>query len=366
MQPSPAYRAEISGQATTIVFYAPGLTNATATCWHQPDSARKDAAGYEKTIAAGLKPAAGGACSFVFPNADFPHGPLVIKIHAWSKNAADDCFLQLYNRSGFAWNQGLPPPPPQVLGMRLVFQDDFAGPLSISRSGLGTVYTSVKPDPDTGEFGDAVFESYEGPYNPFLQIDSYLRIRAAKQPAGFIDPKNWKRTHTGGMLSSLRMDRTGIMALHGYFECRMLGPNAQGTLPGFWLLTVRDTGGRTDGIDIMKAYGSSNAVKPTDTATITALSHQWSPVNPPKTQVHRTPCTWYQGFHIYGCKINLDTTIYYVDNKEVWRHATTPVCALQPCFFMVNLPLGEGRPVDITRYGGSVDMYVDYVRVYEP
>jgi len=45
------------------------------------------------------------------------------------------------------------------------------------------------------------------------------------------------------------------MATHGYFECRMLCPNAQGTLPGFWLMTVKDTGTgkRTDGIDIMKA-----------------------------------------------------------------------------------------------------------------
>jgi hypothetical protein len=364
---SPTYGAQISGQTNTIIFYAPGLTGATATCWHAPDSAHKETAGYEKIIAADLKPGSDHKYAFNFLNADFQHGPIVIKIHAWGKDTTDDCFLQLYNLGGVIWNQGLPPVPPQAKGMKLVFQDDFNAPLSISRSGQGAVYTSVKPDGDTAEFGDGVFASYKGPYDPFLQIDSYVRIRAVKQlDAGFKDPKSWKRTHTTGYLSSLRIDRTGIMATRGYFECRMLAPNAQGTLPGFWLMTVKDTGTgtRTDGIDIMKAYGSSSPVKPPDTYTI--LSHQWSPVNAPINVTHQVTCNWYQSFHVYGCKIGPDTTVYYVDNKEVWRHATTPLCKTQPLFFMICLPLGEGRPVDLSRYNGSVDMYVDYVRVYEP
>jgi hypothetical protein len=33
-------------------------------------------------------------------------------------------------------------------------------------------------------------------------------------------------------------------------------------------------------------------------------------------------------------------------------------------FFLVNLATGGGWPVDLSRYNGLADMYVDYVRVY--
>jgi hypothetical protein len=35
-----------------------------------------------------------------------------------------------------------------------------------------------------------------------------------------------------------------------------------------------------------------------------------------------------------------------------------------PFFFLINLATGGGWPVDLSRYGGIADMYVDYVRVY--
>jgi hypothetical protein len=31
---------------------------------------------------------------------------------------------------------------------------------------------------------------------------------------------------------------------------------------------------------------------------------------------------------------------------------------------MINLATGGGWPVDLSRYDGTIDMYVDYVRVY--
>jgi hypothetical protein len=47
------------------------------------------------------------------------------------------------------------------------------------------------------------------------------------------------------------------------------------------------------------------------------------------------------------------------------RHATLPLCKSQPLFFMVDLATGGGWPVDLSRYDGRADMYVDYVRVYQ-
>jgi len=37
----------------------------------------------------------------------------------------------------------------------------------------------------------------------------------------------------------------------------------------------------------------------------------------------------------------------------------------QPFFFLINLATGGGWPVDLSRYDGRADMYVDYVRVYQ-
>lgn len=69
--------------------------------------------------------------------------------------------------------------------------------------------------------------------------------------------------------------------------------------------------------------------------------------------------------HTYGCKITETDTIYYCDDIEVVRHETLPVCKQKPLFFMVNLATGGGWPVDLSRYNGLADMYVDYVRVYQ-
>jgi hypothetical protein len=77
------------------------------------------------------------------------------------------------------------------------------------------------------------------------------------------------------------------------------------------------------------------------------------------------PSTWYETMHTYGCKITETDTIYYCDNIEVVRHETLPVCKQKPLFFLINLATGGGWPVDLSRYHGLADMYVDYVRVYQ-
>ncbi len=55
---------------------------------------------------------------------------------------------------------------------------------------------------------------------------------------------------------------------------------------------------------------------------------------------------------------------YYCDNIEVGRHVTLPMCKQRPLFALANLATGGGWPVDLSRYG-NVDMYVDFVRIYQ-
>ena len=42
-----------------------------------------------------------------------------------------------------------------------------------------------------------------------------------------------------------------------------------------------------------------------------------------------------------------------------------PLFREKPLFFMVNLATGGGWPVDLSRYDGVAEMYIDYVRVYQ-
>ena len=56
-----------------------------------------------------------------------------VRISGENGSVKDNCYLQLYNKGGVSWNEGMPKdPPPAAEGMSLVFADDFNGPLSIS------------------------------------------------------------------------------------------------------------------------------------------------------------------------------------------------------------------------------------------
>jgi beta-glucanase (GH16 family) len=287
----------------------------------------------------------------------------------------DNCYLQLYNKGGVSWNEGMPKdPPPAAKGMALLFADDFKGPLSISSTDPKATYYDHKPPSGWQDFSIHRFTSHGTPNSPFTQVDSYLRIRA--------DDK----THTSGLITSMKNDASGVTAKAPcYFECRFIGPNAIGTWPAFWLLTdymadqVKGIKSPCDELDIIEAYGGEGPGAPNAFDTYMITPHRWDQGeagkametqafqalhNPARMRKFGIPSTWYEAFHTYGCKITESDTIYYCDNIEMGRHATFPLSKQKPHFFLINLATGGGWPVDLSRYG-KVDMYVDYVRVYQ-
>ena len=143
------------------------------------------------------------------------------------RRVKDNCYLQLYNKGGVSWNEGLPKdPPPARRAWTLVFADDFKGPLSISSTDPKATYYDHKPPGGWQDFSTLRFTSFDQPNNPFSQVDSYLRIRASE------------KAKSSGLISSMKNDASGITAKAPcYFECRFIGPNAIGTWPAFWLMT---------------------------------------------------------------------------------------------------------------------------------
>lgn len=367
---SPAYCSDIKGN-TLIAVSAPGFKTVTAKCWKQGSGF-----GTDSTVAT-VSLDAKGAGSFLFLADSYPHGPITVRLSGTLGTTKDNCYLQLYNRGGVSWNEGIPASaPPAATGMSLVFADDFKGPLSISSTDPKATYYDHKPPNGYQDFSTLPFTGHDAPANPFTQVDTYLRIRASE------------RAHSSGLISSLKNDGSGIkVSLPCYFECRFIGPNAIGTWPAFWLMTDYMTdyklkGDKTpvDELDIIEAYGGEGPSHPNAYDTYMITPHAWNQgdagkalenqafqamKNPARMSKLGIPSTWFESLHTYGCKITATDTIYYCDNIEVGRHATLPVCKERPLFFMINLATGGGWPIDLSRYNGLADMYVDFVRVYK-
>jgi hypothetical protein len=370
----PDIGAQVHG-TVPIQIYAPGMKNLEAYTQHQPDASHPDPGygGYQKLVQRVTPDPVTGLCTVDFPARNYPRGPLTVIINAWDSPAGDNSFtrtdtfyLQLFNAGGVYYQEGIPSgPPPAAQGMRLAYQDDFTRPLSISLTGAGATYSAQKPDLSEptggGEFGDAIFADPNGPYNPFAIVGGqYLRIRSTRTPDGYADPRGWDRVHFGGLLASLRFDRSGIAAPNAYFEARMLAPGGEGTWPAFWLLPQYDSPDGDVEVDITELYGNATNLS-------RETYHIWS--NPAVGEGIPSPFApnnpTFTGWHLYGSKITPTETIWYLDNVEVWRYPTAPQGSA-PMFFMLNLSLGSGWPVHLmTKYHDQVDLYVDYVRIFQ-
>lgn len=356
---SPGYASDVSGP-TKIELHAPGLKSVAVTAWK---SGR-----LEKLAEVTLDDEGRGA--FQFATDGFPKGPLTLKLRGTNGSESDSCFLQLYHTGGKTTGSA-GAIPPQAKGMKVLFTDDFDRTLSISKDGKGATYAAHKPG--GGDFSGIPFSDFEGPGNPFSQRDGFLRIRAD-------EAKN-----TTGLLSSLRMDGTGITAKAPcYFECRFLAQSAPGTWPAFWVMTADTWKGMktpVDELDVIEAYGGEGPGTP-NAPGYEIASHYWNQGpggEKDKSQpgVHKPilmttlpgakGSSWYEEFHTYGVRIGKDDTIYYCDDIEVGRHPTARLSKEQPFFFFINLAIGgtSGWKKDLSRYGGIADMHVDYVRVLQ-
>lgn len=308
-----------------------------------------------------------GEGSFTFRSNSYPHGPITVRISGTrtADGYKDTCYLQLYNTGGVRWNEGMPStPPPAAAGMSLAFQDDFDGPLSISATGVGARYGAHKPD--GLDFSQIPFANPTAD-GPFFQRDTYLIIRANAL------------LHTTGLISSINSkDATGFTVKAPYYmECRFIAPDATGTWPAWWTLTNEYKDGKwgpkSDELDTIEAYGGDGPKNPNASTTYMVTPHMWGyhvgsgtdKSNPIDMTKFGGGGGWAYTPHTYGLLVKPDVLEFYLDNVKVLSLPPSPLAIQNPTYFMVNLAVGgSGWPVDLSRYGNIVDMYVDYIRVY--
>lgn len=293
-----------------------------------------------------------------------PAGPFTVLLEASSRNKPIRAmYFQLYKAGVPQTTVAMGTSPGQ--GRSLVYSEEFNRPLSITRTGSGADYAASKPQVSSvQDFGAAIFaDPASGLGNVQVVGDQYLQISVKPKPAGLADPQGWRRRYVGGLLSSARPGGSGFSGQYAYFEARMLAPQAPGTWPAFWMLpspSLVAPESAVAEIDAVELYGHSPESSCQTThqyvgnkqSGIANCARRWTSIE--------TALQW----HTYGVSVDPTTIRFYIDNKLV---ATAPQVrgGADPLFFMVNLALGGGWPIDLAATGGHASLYVDYIHVYE-
>jgi beta-glucanase (GH16 family) len=244
-------------------------------------------------------------------------------------------------------------PPPDY---KLVFNEEFDGPLNVSNWGLPKAKWMAHT-PYAGDFGNAWFTGPNEPGipSPFSVKEGILTIKA------YQDKKN-KNHWRSGLLSSVDTHGNGFSVALGYFECRMKLPSGPGVWPAFWLagITGVDRNRTTNSaeIDVLEEYGVDSTIAHQNV-------HVWKPKDGESYAVGNS--SKLQGmttdFHDYGCLVAKDFISFYFDGLQIWKTPTPPE-ALEPLYLMVNLALGGGWPIDKTPDPSFLS--VEHIRVYAP
>ena len=254
--------------------------------------------------------------------------------------------------------------PLDLAGYRLVFEDHFTA-LSVSdqSTGRGTWWSPVAYNATGSAISAKVSDT---PYT-FIQSGSELAVRM--QPTS----RGW----TSGVFTSVNANGRGNTWKYGYFEFRARAGrgNGYGVWPAFWLKSVNEffrlTESRVE-IDLYEGYSS-------DPAGHHQSFHNW-PANrvlPGRLAGHRyvsnytglKPAEWGgqtcdlfdDQYHLYGLMIDETWVRYFYDNRELARFPT-PVEAKQELFILVDLAL---LPSQAAQASGTVDLTLDYIRVYQ-
>lgn len=302
-----------------------------------------------------------GATTLPVDLSTVPPGPTTVAVEATGPDVPSaTVYLQLL-RSGRSTES--PPPSAAAIGRTLVYGEEFDRPVSLTYDGRGADYAAAKPNSSGAEdFGAAIFPDPTLGFGTVGVLDGMLQIRTQPSPPGYEDPGGYGRRDIGGLLASARSGGSGFAAQYGYFEARMLTPAAPGTWPAFWMLPAGNLVRPLDPlaeIDVTEMYGhdpagachSTHEFRGDDDGGVAACGERFPSV--------RDALAW----HTYGAAVLPTGITFYIDGQVV---ATAPQVAGGdlPMFFMLDLALDGGWPVDLTGVQGRTALYVDYVRVY--
>ena len=178
---------------------------------------------------------------------------------------------------------------------------------------------------------------------------------------------NWE----SGFIASMDRQRQGFAQKFGYWSARIKMPQAgEGAWGAFWLGStsgIPSAGSTGYEIDIVEWYGTNTFDTPPDKWTWHV--HEWrsSGGQGPGSDggLEDVPGgdainTW----HVYGCEVNQQNIIFFIDGHEVARVPTNMEYLEDPLYIMLNDALRNDHPGEPFDSKGSSFMQVDWVRAY--
>lgn len=352
----PTPSAAVDGTATIVVATDPG-TPVEALTWTGASGIGSNAV----AVAATATASEDGLAVLSVDTSQSPSGPMTVKVQATTEDVGDPLYVQLLNQQGRDLQSNSTAPE----GMTLQWAEEFTDPLPVSAAGADADYAAIKPDASSnGQFGDAAFVDPADDDGTLAVIDDqWLRIRT--QPAGQRSSRDGTE-NVAGILASTDAGGAGFAAQYGYFEARMLGAPGLGSWPAFWMLNTESAAVQSDRsaeVDAVELYG-------VNTLGSCHTVHDWGAEESPSPDRGAPSCLerngftdWALAWHVYGVRIGPDGATFTIDGQVVVTADRLGLTA-EPFFFLINLALGGGWPVDLAPTAGVTDLYVDWVRVW--
>ena len=351
----PLNAADVGGIARLELLGTPDIRTVTAQIWPA-----------DGTLAAVLVPPvsmSGAGRGYVdLDLSGLPPGPLTVQlVPSVDEGAGEPVLLQLVHRSAGPESGDEDRSPGFVTGRTLAYEEEFDRPLTFSRDGIGADYASAKPtDKGPAAFGDAILPA--DPSRTMRVADGNLDLSVAPTAPGEADPSGWGRNHLGALLSSARVGGSGFAAQYGYFEARLLAPAAPGTWPAFWMLPSDNLLNPTPvvaEVDAVELYGHAPTGSCHTTKRYPAVADGITPDCRPRFDSIRSAMTW----HTWGADVTPAGVTFYLDGIPTSSNRRVDGLAA-PMFFLIDLQLGGGWPVDLAATGQRATLWVDRVRVW--
>lgn len=264
------------------------------------------------------------------------------------------CALQAAIGPGMA--EQLPGPLGRDDPFVLVFNEDFDAP-SLNKDVWTTCYWWDKNG--CTNLSSKELQWYQ-PDNVTIE-DGKLVLTA--RPEKVIGWKGRRFNYTSGIVTTGRYygdhrSETGFEATYGFFEIRAKIPAGQGLWPAFWMLPSSHDS--LPEIDIMEVLGH-------DPSRLEMHFHHPDANGRKKSEGHDVVTTDLSaGWHVYGVDWSPDRIVWYLDGKEVWRHAEPDEVPNEPMYLLINLAVGgtwPGSPDRTTPFPAR--FLIDYVRAWQ-
>ena len=203
--------------------------------------------------------------------------------------------------------------------------------------------------PTNGELQLYVDPDVSGPrgslgLNPFSLRNGVLQITAVPTP-----PELKPLLNNYSYMSGVITTQPSFSQTYGYFEMRARLPRGKGLWPAFWLLPADQSW--PPEIDVMESIGDPSQVFVTTHSRTT------------KAEGFER-CIGGDEFHTFAVSWDERDVIWYIDGRQVGRHAT-PADMNKPMYMLANLAVGgnwPGAPDAGTRFPATYE--IDFIRAY--